>query len=163
MHSDIIIDIDDLDKNWSKLLPRVIKNRQRGYLSFGWGDRDTYLNTPNWSDLEFYTAIKAIFVNTPSVMHVEYYSRIHRYKYLKEIKITKPQLQKIEKTILESFGGVPTFTNRGYGYNDKFYDSPYKYNLIHTCNTWTGDTLRDANITMSYWTPISYNVINALP
>ncbi|RUM71342.1 MAG: hypothetical protein DSZ07_00665, partial [Sulfurovum sp.] len=52
---------------------------------------------------------------------------------------------------------------QGYGRDDLFYPSIYKYNLFNTCNTWTGDQLREANVSISYWTPLSSNIIDSLP
>lgn len=163
MHSDIVINIEESKYNWQKLLPQLIKSKKRGYLVFGWGDSGTYLNTPTWSDLKTTTALKALFINTPSVMHVAYYKKVDKFLYLKLIKVSTAQKDSIEKNILESFGDKIVFKKRGEGYNNIFYNSPYKYNLINTCNTWTGDILRESNVTMSYWTPFSFNIIDALP
>ncbi|NOZ90341.1 MAG: DUF2459 domain-containing protein [Epsilonproteobacteria bacterium] len=164
MHSDIIINLENSNYNWQKLLPKLLKNRDRGYISFGWGDKETYLNTPSWSDLKISTALKALFTNTPSLIHTSYYYNINKNnKKLKKIEVTKEQHKLIEKKILDSFGQKPIFAHSGYGRYDIFYNSPYIYNLINTCNTWTGNTLREANITMSYWTPFSWCVVNSLP
>lgn len=162
MHSDIVINIEESKYNWQKILPRLIKNRKRGYISFGWGDEETYLNTPTWSDLKTSTALKALFLNTPSLMHVVYYKRVDRFKYIKSIKISTTQRDEIERKILESFGKKIIFKKRINGYSSIFYNSPYRYNLIDTCNSWTGKILRESNVTMSYWTPFSFNVVNSL-
>jgi uncharacterized protein (TIGR02117 family) len=163
MHTDIILNIKDTNHNWQKLLPQLLKNRTRGYISFGWGDQETYLHTPSWSDLELFTALKALFTNTPSLMHLNYYPNINGSTEIKKIEVTKKQYSYIEDSILDSFGKKPIFFHKGYWGNDLFYYSPYKYNLFNTCNTWTGDILRESNITMSYWTPLSYCVVNFFP
>ncbi|HHH51156.1 MAG TPA: DUF2459 domain-containing protein [Campylobacterales bacterium] len=163
MHTDIIINIKDTNYNWQKLLPKLLKNRTKGYISFGWGDQETYLHTPFWSDLKLTTALKALFTNTPSLMHLNYYNNIDGSSEIKKIEVTNKQYQSIEDKILNSFGKKPIFIHKGYWENDLFYYSPYKYNLINTCNTWTGDILRESNITMSYWTPMSYCVVNFFP
>jgi len=160
MHSDIVIDIDALDKPFKKYLKDVIQNRN-GYLAFGWGDRETYLNTPTWNDIKASTTLKALFINTPSVMHVQFYKEINWFKNLKVIKLSKRQKEILIITILKSFD-INKNSHKGYGKDDFFYHSLYRYNLINTCNTWTGDRLRDANISVSLWTPFSYNVIDSL-
>ena len=162
MHSDIIINLQDSTNNWQKILPKLLKNKTTGYISFGWGDQETYLQTPSWGDLKFSTAFKALFINTPSLIHVIYYSNINITKEIKEIKVTKNQYYDIENKIINSFGNKPKFAHIGYWDNDIFYHSIYKYNLIHTCNTWTGDILRESNISMSYWTPLSCCVVSNL-
>ncbi len=162
MHSDIILDINNSTINWQNLFPKLLKDKKYRYLEFGWGDRDTYLNTPNWSDLRVSTALYALFINTPALIHLIYFNHIDNFSHIKKVKVTKEQYKFIEKRILKSFGDKIIFVSKGYWDIDAFYNAKDKYNLFNTCNTWTGDILRDANITMSYWTPISYSVIYSL-
>ena len=163
MHSDIILNIKDTEHNWQKLLPQLLEGKTRGYISFGWGDKETYIHTPRWSDLKITIALKALFVNTPSLMHIIYYNNINVGENIKKIDVTKSQYRNIENSVLKSFGTKPILLYKGYWGNDLFYYSPYRYNLIHTCNTWSGDILRESNITMSYWTPFSCCVVWFLP
>ena len=161
MHTDIILKLTKNNKKWNRLFP--LKYKEKGYLAFGWGDKETYLNTPTWNRLKISTILKALFINTPSLMHVSYYSDIKRFKNIKIITLSKQQLQELEKSILKSFNFENNQYYKAYANNDLFYPSTHQYNLFHTCNTWTGDRLREANITMSYWTPLSQNVISSLP
>lgn len=161
MHSDIVLDLSKTTQKWSDLFPTLIKGK-KGYLAFGWGDKETYLNTPTWDDLKTSTALKALFSNSPSLVHVSYYRSIKNFQNIKVIRLSKEQQQALEKALLKSFD-FKGKTYKGYRRNDLFCTSPYSYNLINTCNTWTGDTLRDANISVSYWTPLSQNVIHSLP
>jgi len=161
MHSDIVLEINSTKKELQKKLSPLIKS-SHGYLAFGWGDRETYLNTPTWDKIELSTTLKALFINTPSVMHVNYYPHIKRFQKIKRVKISINQFNKLQESISQSFDFTKK-SDKGYGYNDLFYTSNYKYNLFNTCNTWTGNQLRDINITMSYWTPLSQNVIDSLP
>ena len=161
MHSDIVLKIDDLDRAFKEHLKDVVQNRE-GYLAFGWGDRETYLNTPTWDDMKLSTTFNALFVNTPSVLHVHFYKEVKRFKNLKTVWLSKGQKELLITTVLKSFD-MSEGSHKGYGKNDFFYPSVYRYNLFNTCNTWTGDRLRDANISVSYWTPLSYQVIDSLP
>ena len=164
MHSDIVINLKNSTTPWQKYFPKLLKSKTRGYISFGWGDKETYLNTPRWNDLKVSTALKALFINTPSLMHVTYLKRINRFRHLKAVKVTKEQHQKLEENILKSFGKEVKFYHKGYRYNDNFYYSkPRSYNILNTCNRWTGESLYDANISVSRWTPFAYNVIYSLP
>lgn len=141
---------------------KAFKKHKKGYLAFGWGDKETYLNTPNIKDIKISTSLKALFINTPALMHVRYLQDIYHYQNMKSIKLSTAQQKNLKQSILNSFN----FTKeqyRGYGREDFFYTAKGKYNLLHTCNTWTGERLREANISMSYWTPLSQNVIQALP
>lgn len=161
MHSDIVIDIDSLESKFKKNLQDVIQNRE-GYLAFGWGDRETYINTPTWNEIQLSTTLNALFINTPSVVHIKFYKRVKRFKNLKVIYLSIEQKEQLLKSIEKSFNKKEK-SFKGYGKNDFFYPSIYSYNLFKTCNTWTGERLRDANISVSYWTPLSYNIIDSLP
>jgi len=161
MHSDIVLTINGINRELKTHLISIIKDRN-GYLAFGWGDKETYINTPTWNELKVSTTVKALFINTPSLMHVSFYKRIDGFKNLKKIKLSKEQKDVLEKNILKSFDLEKNRRYRGYGKNDIFYSSIYSYNLFNTCNTWTGDRLREANISMSYWTPLSSNVIDSI-
>jgi len=162
MHTDIVLELNKTNQLWDKTLPIVIQNKT-GYIAFGWGDKETYLNTPTWDKLSISTTLKALFINTPSLMHVSHIANIKHYKNIKKIDVSKEQLETLEKSILKSFNLITKQHYKAYKQNDLFYPSTYKYNLFNTCNTWTGDTLRDANISMSYWTPLSQNVVDSLP
>ena len=163
MHSDIVLNIQSINNKKLTLQLRTFINNREGYLAFGWGDKETYLNTPTWNDIKISTSLKALFINTPSLMHVSFYKDINKFRYIKNIKLSKKGKEKLESTILKSFDLETDEQYQGYGRDDFFYPSVYKYNLLNTCNTWTGDRLREANVSMSYWTPLSSNVIDSLP
>ena len=158
MHTDIVFNVEDINLTQ---LPEF-KSVKKGYLAFGWGDKETYLNTPTWNELKLSTSFKALFLNTPSLMHVSYYNSLKVYSDVKEIKMTKEAQKYLKERIFESFNENRTIYH-GYGRDDLFYSAKGKYNILCTCNTWTGDQLRDANVSMSYWTPLSQNVTASFP
>ena len=160
VHSDIAFNLEDISDEWIKKLP-IVKDKKKGYIAFGWGDKETYLNTPTWNKIKLSTSLKALFINTPSLMHITYYPSINCFIGVKPIKIDINQSKKIKTSIFKSFNFKKNIYN-GYSYNDLFYDSSYKYNFIYTCNTWTGNVLREANISISNWTPFATNIINSL-
>jgi uncharacterized protein (TIGR02117 family) len=160
VHSDIVLKVADLPDLWIEALP-IPQKRKEGYIAFGWGDKDTYLNTPTWNDIKVSTSLKALFLNTSSLMHVSYHYNIEQLEDLKAITLSKVQKNQIKASIFKSFSKEKKIYH-GYGRNDIFYNSPYKYNFIFTCNTWTGNILRSAKIPLSYWTPFSSNIINSL-
>ena len=162
MHTDIVLNLKTSKVDWNRLLLEVVKGRKKGYLGFGWGDKETYLNTPTWDDLKLSTALKALFLNTPSLLHVTYYRDIHYYQ-LKEVALTHNQFEALEQILKNEFSNNPHYETKGFSRNDAFYTSNRIYNAINTCNTWSGDRLREANIGMSYWTPFSFNVMESLP
>ena len=161
MHSDIVLNLETSKVDWNRLLPQVVQGRKRGYLAFGWGDKETYLNTPTWNDLKLSTALKALFLNTPSLLHVAYYRDI-RYYQTKELDLTQKQFKSLKQILKREFSKVPHYEAKGFSIDDAFYSSSRVYNAIKTCNSWSGDRLREANIGISYWTPFSFNVVGSL-
>jgi len=158
IHSDIVFNIRDI--NLSKL--PEFKEKKNGYLAFGWGDKEVYLNTPEISNIRLSSSLKAFFINTASLMHVSYIPNISRYKDLKQIKLSSIQKKYLLNSIMKSFN-FKGETYNGYGREDFFYDAKAKYNFINTCNTWTGDRLRESNVSMPYWTPFVWSVTSPLP
>ena len=59
IHLDIIVP----RKNLTKGLQQELEiSESVEYISFGWGDREFYLETPTWNDFKLSTAVKAIFL-----------------------------------------------------------------------------------------------------
>ncbi|HIP52245.1 MAG TPA: DUF2459 domain-containing protein [Campylobacterales bacterium] len=158
IHSDIVFNIKDI--NLSRF--SEFKEKTRGYIAFGWGDKEVYLNTPEISNIQISSSLKAFFINTPSLMHVSYLPNISRYKDIKQIKLSSIQKKYLLNSIIKSFN-FKGETYNGYGREDFFYDAKDNYNFINTCNTWTGDRLRESNVSMPYWTPFVWSVTSPFP
>ena len=158
IHSDIVFNIKDINlSNFPQF-----KEKKNGYLAFGWGDKETYLTTPYIEDIKISTSLKALFINTPSLMHVSYIPFISRYKNIKILKLSKRQKEHLKESIMQSFWSQKK-VYKGYGREDFFYTAKGQYNFINTCNTWTGDRLRESNVTMPYWTPFVWSITNSFP
>ena len=158
IHSDIVFEIHDI--NLSNF-PRF-RHKKKGYLAFGWGDKEVYLNTPELSAIQLSASLKALFINTPSLMHVSYIPNILRYRDIKPILLSTTQHEHLKTSIMSSFNFKGEHY-KGYGRKDFFYEAKGDYNLFHTCNTWTGDRLRESNVSMPYWTPFVWSVTKAIP
>jgi uncharacterized protein (TIGR02117 family) len=44
-------------------------------------------------------------------------------------------------------------TTANYGSSDAFYEGTGRYNLFHTCNTWTNNALKACGQKACFWTP----------
>jgi len=158
IHSDIVFDIHDINLS---MFPEF-KHKKKGYLAFGWGDKETYLNTPNIENIKLSTSLKALFLNTPSLMHVSYIRNILRYRDTKRIALSTLQYNHLRSSIMQSFNFNGEHY-KGYGREDFFYEAKGEYNALHTCNSWTGDKLREANVSVPYWTPFVWSVTKVIP
>jgi hypothetical protein len=54
-------------------------------------------------------------------------------------------------------------SDAGYGPHDAFYHAHGNYHLLHTCNCWTGEMLRSADIRCGIWTPSTLSVMWTIP
>jgi len=162
LHTNIIIDITEDNKSrWERLFPELLLNRDFKYLEFGLGDMETYLTTKEWKDLKFTTALRALFLNTDSVIHISYFNNLDLSR-VKELRLTNTQYSALLKSLIDSFGDSPKFISYGYFSYDGFYRAIYTYNLLFTCNTWVGELLKDANVTVAWWTPFSYPLVESI-
>ncbi|MEL6254634.1 MAG: DUF2459 domain-containing protein [Bacteroidota bacterium] len=132
------------------------------YYSFGWGDKEFYLNTAEWKDLKFSTAFSAMFLNSPTLMHVSRY----RYSYGDWVKISlsKEQIEKLNSYILETFalnetGEKILLAGKGYSWNDDFYEAKGNYNCFNTCNSWVNGVLKKTGTKACIWTPFDFRLM----
>ena len=160
IHLDIIIPKKNID---SLLLKGINTGTDDQYLSFGWGDKDFYLNTPTWNDLTFKTAFKALFLNSETLLHITRFQ--NRHKEWKEIKISDSELQKLNNYILLSFktnedGYKQILKSKGYSFNDDFYQAKGSYSIFKTCNTWVNAGFKDSGLKACLWTPFDFGLLN---
>jgi len=132
------------------------------FISFGWGDKGFYLETPTWSDLKFSTAVKAMFLTSESAMHITNYQR--SYDDWVKIMVCNEQLELMKSYIMDSFardgtGQIIEIEDSGYSSYDTFYEAIGSYSCIHTCNFWVNRGLKKALIETSIWSPFDKGVL----
>jgi len=162
VHLEVIIQKKDLDTTQVQALQI---GPQTNFVSFGWGDRAFYINTPDWGDLKLTTAINALFLNSKSTIHVTNYSQ------KKEDWVSVPVCEE-QITLLTAYIDNEFATNdenelleikaSGYTVNDTFYEANGSYNCIQTCNTWVNVGLKRAHIKTSIWSPFDKGVLYQL-
>jgi uncharacterized protein (TIGR02117 family) len=159
IHLDIVIPVKNLKKNFIDNL-QVQDNTK--YISFGWGDKEFYINTPTWSDLTFSTAFKALFLKSETAMHVIF----HKTSYVqwKKIDLCKMQLENLNSFIKSTFkkSKEQKFIRigvSGYSENDYFFEARGSFSFYRTCNIWVNEALKKANIKTSIWSPFVYGIL----
>lgn len=167
VHTDLVLPIKTKYIDWSKKLPfenTKGKETDFNYISFGWGDKGFYLDTPTWADLKFSTAFKAAFWLSESAMHCTYYKKMTVADDCKKIMLTEKQYQNLIKFIDDKFDKdsagkyILIKTDAVYGNNDAFYDAKGSYNFTYTCNTWANDGLKAAGQKAALWTPTDFGI-----
>ena len=98
VHLNIVIPKDNINRT---LLAGLQGNEDEKYLSFGWGDKNFYLNTPKWSDLTLKNVFRALFLKSSTLMHVKRYKN-KQDNWIK-IHLNKSQLNKLNTFLQNSF------------------------------------------------------------
>lgn len=163
-HTDLVFPIKNDIINWENIIlpehfPSVVENAR--YYSFGWGDKEFYRTTPYWEDLTVGTAFNALFVNTPSAVHIRRLELIDSENVI-SINIEKEEYLKLSEYILKHLKFdrdqklVPL--NFNYSENDVFYESRSSFHAFRTCNTWTNNALKYSGLRSCLWTPFAWPI-----
>jgi len=159
VHVDIILQADQVDPGFIGELDFPANAR---YISFGWGDKNFYIHTPEWSDLTFPVAFRALFLRSEAAMHVNYYSREQTWWH--PLCLCEEQLQQLFLYIRNSFttapdGKIIQLDFEGYTDYDSFYEAKGAFTLFNTCNVWANKGLKSIEIKTSVWSPFDFGVL----
>lgn len=170
VHTDIVVPVVTPYIDWRHKIPlHQFENvdSSYAYLSFGWGDRRFYMQTPEWSDLTPEVAITAAFWPTPTAMHVEYIkSALAPTKRQQPVRVSPEQYLKLVQYIDASFqkqnGEYLHIANSGYTYKDTFYEAHGKFYILKNCNNWVNSGLKAMGVEAAWWAPIPFAVMRHL-
>lgn len=171
VHADLVMPVQTPYIDWRKHIPtehfRTVDPSFR-YVAIGWGDKGFYINTPEWSDLTASTALRALFMPSPTAMHVSYYRQLplHVPDYVR-LQVTAEQYQALIAYILPYFktnedGRFILIPGAAYSHNDNFYEAFGDYHLFNTSNNWTNRGLKAAGIRAAVWSPLDRGIMYQL-
>ena len=160
VHLYIILPIDQVEKELTNKLP---VDERVHYLSFGWGDKEFYTKTPNWSDLTFSTAFTALLQDSPAALHMITYRSKRRHWY--PVTLCPEQVNQLNNYIKQFFktedgSFIKIHDVPGYSANDHFYEAKGNYSLFYTSNVWVNQALKEINIETSIWSPFDFGVLH---
>lgn len=163
IHTEIIVPVKNKYFDWNQFLPLIEIGREANsdykYLSFGWGDRAFMLETPTSASINPVTAFKALFLPTPSTLHVQTYRVFPQSIETKCVKISGKNYLKLVKVIKNSFqldaAGNKIKISYGYDNSDSFYEAKGSYSIWKTCNDWTAEALEKADVNTPLWSTLS--------
>ncbi len=128
------------------------------HVSFGWGERAFYLETPTWADVRPATVLAAAFGSTATLVHVDHVARPRASADVRRLVLTPDQYRRLAAVIAASVAPNARH-HRGYGPWDAFYDGTGRYSALTTCNAWTGAALAAAGVRVGWWTPFPATVL----
>ncbi|MEP9358417.1 TIGR02117 family protein [Sphingomonas sp. KR3-1] len=127
------------------------------YLAFGWGDRDFYLHTAQWSDINPWRTAKALVGAGSTVLHIAHVPEPRAGGTVHALLLRPEEYRRLVAYVRDTLAAGPVV--RGYGPRDAFYSAKGGYSAINTCNEWTGRGLRKAGVPMGIWTPLPWGVM----
>lgn len=166
VHTSYIFPAENEVFDWNEIIDpnhTLSKRTTFSFISFGWGDLEFYEKTPQWSDLTFPVAFRALFLSSPSALHVELHDLVILNERVVSVKISEKQYERLVDHVLGSFQMDPRKNLepvRGLHYNqaDVFYLSNKSFSIFHTCNTWVNAGLKKAEMKACLWTPVDKGV-----
>jgi uncharacterized protein (TIGR02117 family) len=161
IHTDLVLPVSAEGVDWGDLIrPGHLADPSRAaasHLAFGWGDRDFYLNTPTWWDVNPVRVGRAFVGAGATVVHVSHIAAPQIGPNARAIVLRPEEYRRLAGFIRNTFGEGPPA--RGYGAADAFYVARGGYNLFRTCNAWTGEALAAAGVRVGKWTPFPSGVM----
>lgn len=161
VHTDLVVPVKSALYDWSKevrFANTISKDTSYNYLAMGWGDKAFYLETPEWKDLKASVAFKAAFALSITAIHATYYKTMTPGEQCRKIMISAAQYQRLINYITGSFQKdtnghfIHIATNAVYNRNDAFYEATGSYSMLHTCNTWANNGLKESGQKCCLWT-----------
>ena len=166
VHTSLVLPLKNGITDWTETVdPAHTPSQINEYnlVSFGWGDLVFYRNTPEWSDLTLPIAFKALFLESPSALNVEFHNLIIEGEDTFSIQISEEEYQKLSDYIRDSFeydqnGSVQPVPDLHYNKKDVFYRAKRHMNIFYTCNTWTNNALKTSDLRACLWTPFDRGI-----
>ncbi len=159
VHLDLIIPREYLGREMLKALnlPPWVSQ-----IAFGWGDKEFYIYTPTWNDLELSTAFQALFLDSESAIHVAWIN--NEYPGWTTVPMCDIQIQLLNDYLDATFKKDPDHNileieASGYSEYDKFYQANGNFSFIQTCNNWVNKGLKAAKVKTSIWSPFDQGVL----
>jgi uncharacterized protein (TIGR02117 family) len=165
MHVNLVLPVQNQVFDWNQFIPTQTIGRSSQtyrYLKFGWGDRDFYMNTPNWSEVRITSVLRALLMpGNPTALYVQGYPEFPQEDgvTIKCIGVTQPDYLRLVNFIQNSFQrdprGQPIRIQDGYDATSGFYKATGHYSILRTCNTWAADGLRAAHLNTPLWSGLA--------
>jgi len=169
VHVDFVFPVQSSVIDWREIFPvedLPVRPFAPHWISIGWGDREFYLNTPEWIDLTFERAWGALSGSNRTLLHVSYFQKPQLPEQAYKLDLSEESYRQLLGHVVKSLvtrenKAIPV-QHYSYGKSDVFYEAMGSYNVLKTCNTWVGDGLEIAGYEVGAWTPFPNNVTSHL-
>jgi uncharacterized protein (TIGR02117 family) len=166
VHTDFVLPIKNNIVDWTKEFPRSntrFNDSTTKLIAIGWGDKNFYMNTPEWADLTVKTAVSAMTGLGASAIHATYHYEILSDRPVIQLFLSKKQYRElvhyIKKQLVRNKIGntvfLPAKNKKVVSGNDAFYAAHNRYSMILTCNSWINRGLKACHKRACLWTPFA--------
>lgn len=170
IHADLALPVAHGGIDWRRDFPAehfAVDVSHGDYVAFGWGNRDFYEQTREWSDLKLGVVAKALVGRGASALHVMYAERERIASRGVAVVVTDAQYRRIASyvrgTLSADAAGRPRLIEGlSYWGSDAFYAAGATYNLVRTCNDWVRGALNAGGVRTPRWAPLAYPIVYQL-
>lgn len=167
IHTELVLPVVSEVKDWRKTFPSAALPRHDGqfptHIAIGWGEKEVFLNTPTWGDLELSTAFRIATTGGDGLMRIGHYVRPAPDEWYRPLRLRPDEYRRlvarVESALPPLAPGETRRTYEGFMPGDVNYDAAGEYTLANTCNQWTADTLAYAGVEIGWWTPFAGGVM----
>ena len=109
VHADIVMPLSDDLFDWTSIINPADSPAGQGdapirYVGIGWGERNFYLNTPQWSDLTASTAVQALSGVNSTLIHAIYYREPPREgENTVKFTVSREQYRRLSANLMRHF------------------------------------------------------------
>lgn len=133
-----------------------IQNPAAEWLLVGWGSEAFYTTAGSYTDVKASALVKAI-TGDAAVLHLDVAGEVSGVEGIGYFSISRAQyaalLAQIDTSFQRDQTGLPVTIAAHFNDHDAFFAAKGRFNLLHPCNAWIGETLRAAGVPFGIWTP----------
>jgi uncharacterized protein (TIGR02117 family) len=169
VHTDLVFPVKNNLMDWTDLFPlsnNKAKDITYSYMGIGWGDKGFYLNTPEWKDLKASTAFVAATGIGETALHITYHKSVVEnelcYMYMIDTVQYQTLIDFVKSSLEYDAENKPIVINTSaqYGDSDAFYEAKGSYSMFYSCNTWTNEALKKANMPAGIWATLDKGILS---
>jgi len=159
IHANLVIPTSSLSKRFHENIKLPVRSE---FITVGVGDRNVYINSPNFGDIKLGHALKAVFWPTKRVLHAAPYNEVGT-DWIR-LNLCPEQLAAIETYMLSSLshgedGLSQIVEGATYWGADRFYEADGHYSAFNSCNNWVNGAMKTAGLKAPLWSPFSQGII----
>lgn len=171
MHTNFFVPVRNDAFDWNQHLNLATLGKRMAteyrYLQFGWGDRRFYIETPSWDKISISSALRSLLLQNPAALFVKGHTTVPYYpnETLKCISLDQTRYLKLMHFLEASFQTNSQGKERissGHDGDSSFYAATGRYSMFKTCNSWTAEGLRSADVNTPLWGGLAPAVMQQL-